>query len=678
MSASSHPRPVDDNADDNDINNNSTTPSPASLLTWFTKNGGRLHPNISIHHTARGGFHLRALETLEPPFHAVSCPLHLSLSVFNLAPPDVGIPPSVIPRVKSALTPLWDKVHHTVLTCLLLIEQLILEELSPWYPYIATLPEVETLVSTLYPKSTKYIESTVIPAARDRRLAKVDHHWQQALAALEQAGLKNTELYDECDRTTFRWADAVLCSRAFASTYCFPFRASFQMLFPVFDIANHSPTAHVQWNVTGQAFHMRISDRVEAGEQVYNNYGPKSNSELLLGYGFAIPNNPVDQVPIPILMEKNDDYLEHVPFGMDPKMVHNTDGGLRLPNNLLGRYDNQVAWLRGVPPHVVFACYIITLKGRKLEPKDIDASRVPGRIVLGTIANLWRVFMKEFVPMDNPYGTVTDFKTQSDEYQWIYMAGQVEIGQGIRNEILDLIRSLQVDRDASVAKLHLPMVTDVGTAIALFAGSVDTAYATALSELMKDWLGFDLDEEGDRRLAAMGEQTERAAWAFLTFALHAHARRTGDDKDNLMDAWARDLDFVDPFDVEKYNAMYTEIGEDGDGCTPTDGEIRQLITMLSSVLESRPRSHALLRLFSQDEIKAAIARACHIARYEAVIRSMGCDGMPVGRLCMYMNPRPREYKPAADPIEPWVTMQPDGEGVKDRACTQRDYEPFTS
>jgi hypothetical protein len=35
-----------------------------------------------------------------------------------------------------------------------------------------------------------------------------------------------------------------------------------------------------------------------AGSQLYNNYGPKSNEELLLGYGFAIEDNPDDVVAL--------------------------------------------------------------------------------------------------------------------------------------------------------------------------------------------------------------------------------------------------------------------------------------------------------------------------------------------------------------------------------------------
>jgi hypothetical protein len=37
---------------------------------------------------------------------------------------------------------------------------------------------------------------------------------------------------------------------------------------------------------------------IESGVQVYNNYGPKPNEELLLGYGFVLNPNPDDVLPL--------------------------------------------------------------------------------------------------------------------------------------------------------------------------------------------------------------------------------------------------------------------------------------------------------------------------------------------------------------------------------------------
>jgi hypothetical protein len=33
---------------------------------------------------------------------------------------------------------------------------------------------------------------------------------------------------------------------------------------------------------------------ISTGDEVFNNYGPKSNAEFILGYGFSLPNNPED------------------------------------------------------------------------------------------------------------------------------------------------------------------------------------------------------------------------------------------------------------------------------------------------------------------------------------------------------------------------------------------------
>ena len=32
------------------------------------------------------------------------------------------------------------------------------------------------------------------------------------------------------------------------------------------------------------------------GHELLNNYGPKPNAELILGYGFALPHNPDDTI----------------------------------------------------------------------------------------------------------------------------------------------------------------------------------------------------------------------------------------------------------------------------------------------------------------------------------------------------------------------------------------------
>ena len=72
----------------------------------------------------------------------------------------------------------------------------------------------------------------------------------------------------------------------------------FPVLFPGLDALNHSHEAHVDWTFDPGQFSITLSGDagMEAGEEVFNNYGPKSNAELLLGYGFCIPGNLNDSV----------------------------------------------------------------------------------------------------------------------------------------------------------------------------------------------------------------------------------------------------------------------------------------------------------------------------------------------------------------------------------------------
>jgi hypothetical protein len=42
-----------------------------------------------------------------------------------------------------------------------------------------------------------------------------------------------------------------------------------------------------------------------SGQELFNNYGPKPNSELILGYGFSLPNNPDDTIVLKIGSSNN-------------------------------------------------------------------------------------------------------------------------------------------------------------------------------------------------------------------------------------------------------------------------------------------------------------------------------------------------------------------------------------
>lgn len=114
-----------------------------------------------------------------------------------------------------------------------------------------------------------------------------------------------------------RWLTAAtyLSSRAFPSTLLSPnpslvaTPSSHPVLLPGIDSLNHARAHPVSWIVdiaAGKAPSSSAPDEftislvehlpISTGSEIFNNYGPKPNAELLLGYGFVLPENPDDTI----------------------------------------------------------------------------------------------------------------------------------------------------------------------------------------------------------------------------------------------------------------------------------------------------------------------------------------------------------------------------------------------
>ena len=74
-------------------------------------------------------------------------------------------------------------------------------------------------------------------------------------------------------------------------------------LAPLAFLLNHSPWPHAvrYGEVEAGCLTVRACRRAAAGDQLFLSYGPKTNAELLLFYGFAVPDNPDDRVEIDLM-----------------------------------------------------------------------------------------------------------------------------------------------------------------------------------------------------------------------------------------------------------------------------------------------------------------------------------------------------------------------------------------
>ena len=68
------------------------------------------------------------------------------------------------------------------------------------------------------------------------------------------------------------------------------------VMFPFYDMLDHRAGHRITWEAGNGTIRFRCVEEIQAGEQIYNNYGPKGNQELLFTYGFAIEHNPLDSV----------------------------------------------------------------------------------------------------------------------------------------------------------------------------------------------------------------------------------------------------------------------------------------------------------------------------------------------------------------------------------------------
>ena len=109
-----------------------------------------------------------------------------------------------------------------------------------------------------------------------------------------------------CYSESLLWAATIFTSRAFISTHILPEIETVPSLFPVVDILNHSVTAKVEWDFKPhKSFTLRCleSSRFTIDEELFNNYAPKQNDELLLGYGFCLENNPIEQFALKLAFQ---------------------------------------------------------------------------------------------------------------------------------------------------------------------------------------------------------------------------------------------------------------------------------------------------------------------------------------------------------------------------------------
>lgn len=290
-----------------------------ALLKWSKAHGGTVHPALEVYKDDLTGFSMRVKPsstggndaTIKSGEEILACPLSTSLSFLNAT---TGGPILSGQSEGAEARPVFPQrfmdIQPHVIGHFFLMKQYLMGKDSFWHPYISTLPQPDSISSWNLPpfwpeEDFRFLEGTNAAVAAQEIQANAKRDYKEARKILKEEAFDNWQDYT---RHLFNWAFSIFASRSFRPSLVTPAPVQerelpknvgiddFAMLLPVYDIINHNPKANVRWAVddpsgASETCRFITFDNYKPGEQVFNTYGKKTNSELLLSYGFILPES---------------------------------------------------------------------------------------------------------------------------------------------------------------------------------------------------------------------------------------------------------------------------------------------------------------------------------------------------------------------------------------------------
>lgn len=318
------------------------------LELWAKDHGAYLDPLVEIHRFESCGLGFKAVQVIDPGRTIVTCPYRISLSYLNAVGSSHYFPhynSTPFPEIfLNTFRQLPDDpndpvglVGPVIIGNFFLIQQFLMGESSQWYPYIRLLPQPDQPQSLAIPiwwpeEDRKFLDGTNAGPPLIQRKEIWRSQWKKGHALLKDRH-ENWQAYTYI---LYQWAATIFGSRSFRPSLTIPMILvgdsdldnvrddKFSVLLPLVDIGNHSGTNNIAWvpdPISNGLNLMTSSNKYSKGSQIFNYYGDKSNSELLLGYGFILPE------------EFNEDTVNiRVKPGVEALQLRRTQNCYRSPN----------------------------------------------------------------------------------------------------------------------------------------------------------------------------------------------------------------------------------------------------------------------------------------------------------------------------------------------------------
>ncbi|KAK7000969.1 SET domain-containing protein [Favolaschia claudopus] len=295
------------------------------LKSWFEVNGGFIHPDVSLIHCemrmiidfqAVYGISAIASKNIPADSKIVSCPFDLVITK------DTALN-ALSALLGSASTAILQNWTERQLISVYLSLHWIAGDGQSWqnilkhFPYVKSLPPRDNLRTPLHfsPAELELLRGSNLYGATLDRQREWKAEWEECRNVVRTA---NEEWADLLTWDSYLTSATHLSSRAFPSTLISrnlalpadtPVEAA-PVLLPGVDSLNHARAEPVSWiqsylgsgPVPNAESNISVihHNPIVAGTEVFNNYGAKPNSELILGYGFSLPNNPDDTIALKI------------------------------------------------------------------------------------------------------------------------------------------------------------------------------------------------------------------------------------------------------------------------------------------------------------------------------------------------------------------------------------------
>ena len=179
---------------------------------------------------------------------------------------------------------------HSTLAAFLLVERT--KKRSFWQPYLQSLPQHFPTVPLFFNRAQlKELQgSQALPLTGETK--KKVHQDYKAIC-------EGVPSFRKFKFKEFLWARTAITTRVFSLDIN---GIKVSAMIPLADMLNHAPAPGTRWFYANadRAFVLEARRDFAPGEEVCISYGQKSNLRYFVNYGFVLPDNPQDTVPLRI------------------------------------------------------------------------------------------------------------------------------------------------------------------------------------------------------------------------------------------------------------------------------------------------------------------------------------------------------------------------------------------